>query len=177
MLEKYKGYLTKKNTMLIGVIIICMMLILYVALNIIFPSEQLNTSEKAAARNTIRGFITEMSKKDKKDIKKYMVDGWEEKGARNVFLGAKELENLEIIEIKNDGYSQYCEKYVKNRNKKGIELTGDKYSSFTVDLLHKYKKGSKYKDETKKIVFLLEKNKGDWKIITLGTSGMIDYLI
>lgn len=177
MLEKYKIYLTKKNICLVSVVIICMILILYIALNMIFPDYDLSKIEKGAAKNVVEDFVYDICKKDKLKIEDYMVEGWDKKQAKNLFIGSEDLESLEIENIKNDSYSQYSERYIKNRKKKGKEVNGEKYTSFTVDLKHKYKKDSSYKNETKKIVFLLEKKDGNWRILTLGTRGIIDSLI
>lgn len=177
MLEDYKIYLTKKNLILIGIIIICMVLILFTAFKMIFPTNELSTIEKSNAKGVIEKFIKEINKENEIKIDKYMVEGWKEVEVRNLFIGHEELENLTIENIKNDTYSQYCEKYVKNKKKRGQAVESEKYGSFTVDLNHNYKEKSKYKDEIKKIVFLMEKGSSGWRIITLGTQGTIDSLI
>ncbi len=174
MLEDYKVYLTKKNIILLGIILICMILILYISLNMIFPTKELTSLEKGKAKSVIENFIKDFNKKKEMKIEKYMVKGWKPEDVKNLFIGYDDLENLTIENIKNDTYSKYCEKYEKNKKLKGEE---GKYTSFTVDLNHNYKDKGKYKDESKKIVFLMEKNSDGWRIITLGTQGVIDSLI
>ncbi|MGL5416705.1 MAG: hypothetical protein ACRDAU_13650 [Clostridium sp.] len=177
MEEDKKSYITKKNMILIGIIVVCMGLILVTAVNLIFPDSELKRTDKIAAENVVRNLVEEVNKKEKNDYKRWMIEGWENNEVKNLFLGANDLEKVEIIELKNDKYVQYTSKYIEKKKRAGVDVEGKKYTTFTAKIKHIYKKGSKYKNEEKDIVFLMEKEKDGWKIITFATKGIIDSLI
>ncbi|MGL4849114.1 MAG: hypothetical protein ACRC28_09345 [Clostridium sp.] len=174
---KEKKKFNKKNIILIGIISICMVLILITAVNLIFPSNELSKTDKTAAENVIKNFISEINEKKDNDYKEFMIEGWENKDIKPLFLGGHELEKVELIEIKNDKYVQYISAYIEKKKRAGVDVEGKKYASFTTKIKHTYKEKSKYKNEEKEIVFLMEKEKEGWKIITFATKGIIDSLI
>ncbi|MGL4874245.1 MAG: hypothetical protein ACRC30_06300 [Clostridium sp.] len=176
-MEDVKNKFTKKNILLIAIISICMVLILITAINLIFPNKELNRTDKIASENVVKNFIEEVNKKKDNDYEKFMIEGWENKDIKALFTGGNELEKVELSEIKNDKQVQYISGYIEKKKKAGVDVEGKKYTSYTTKIKHIYKEKSKYENKETEIVFLLEKGKEGWKIITFATKGIIDSLI